>query len=145
VSGIDAAIARVDSNVLPKECFVTYKGGDRWEPIPGTGCAHWVSHQKGIPGTSGGNGCLAGFAIRVPDVKTGRQAVTLNDVQVGDIWAGRHPAHGDHTGIVTKVEPQGAGKPPKVWIKHNSTGPNGRGLPTDPYEWFKNYPGAFYR
>src|SRR5262245_33054179 len=91
--GYEAAVAAVttkNSHVEPKDCFVQYAGGDKWEPIEGTGCAHWVSHQKGFGGATG-NTCLKGFRYRVKDLvfylSTRSTLVTeLKDVKAGDIW-----------------------------------------------------------
>src|SRR5882724_7997564 len=68
--GYEAAVAAVKSknpHVEPKDCFVQYAGHDQWEPIEGTGCAHWVSHQKGY-GSGGSNTCLKGCRYRVKDL-----------------------------------------------------------------------------
>jgi hypothetical protein len=99
-SGIATAMAEVDSHISPRECFVEYKGNDQWGPIYGTGCAHWVAHEKGI--TSGGQKCQAGFTLRVSDLVSGRPKVNRGDVQPGDIWAEFEGSA--HCGIVRSVE-----------------------------------------
>src|ERR1043166_9171188 len=86
--GIDDAVSHVDRHVQPKDCFVWYKSNDNWEPIIGTGCAHWVSHQLGIHTGTGGEKCLAGFTYRVRPVVLSRMPVpAIADVKVNDIWA----------------------------------------------------------
>ena len=63
------AIARVPAHVVPRDCFVWYMDSRRgWEPIPGTGCAHYVAHRLGI---TRGAVCDAGSSIRVSDVVAG--------------------------------------------------------------------------
>src|SRR5437762_9573985 len=72
---IAAARSRVTRHVEPKVCFVWYEGGSQgWQPIPGTGCAHWVMHQlnRRVAGTLG---CLEGYPIRVSAVTVGRSRV----------------------------------------------------------------------
>jgi hypothetical protein len=89
------AQALVDGHVSPKQCFVelesTAKG---YRPIPGTGCAHWVAHQKNIQAAS--NHCLEGYAYRVAQVTSGRTKHGLQEAAAGQIWTN---ADGTHTGI----------------------------------------------
>ena len=99
------AVKKVDKHVSPKECFVWYMDGKRgYEPIPGTGCAHWVAHEKGWDnGKESSNGCKLNFLLRVKDIvkKSGREVLPA-DVVVGNVWVN---AKLDHCGIVSKVTP----------------------------------------
>lgn len=134
-SGIESAIAAVDAHVSPRECFITYRGGDTWAPIAGTGCAHWVAHQKGIRGS----GCMAGYALRVPEVIAGTSTVARGDVRVGDIWAnsGR-----DHCGIVVAVTPlPGGGN--RISIQHDSSRQGG--VRTNDFDGYFGGGGSFHR
>jgi hypothetical protein len=96
-----------------------------WQPIPGTGCAHYVAHQKNIRNGTPGQKCVAGYTFRVQPCLTGLTQVAggLGAVQVGDIWVS--PSR-DHTGIVTSVVPPAAGTapntPPAISITHASSG-----------------------
>src|SRR4051794_36170665 len=69
--GIAAAVKKVDKHVEPKECFVWYAKNDDWEPIDGTGCAHWVTHELNDKSGSVNDKCLAGFNYRVKKVIAG--------------------------------------------------------------------------
>ena len=141
VSKADAA-RLVDRHVEPKACFVTTDNGRDYRPIIGTGCAHWVSHQLGIRrGTPGGSACDLGYAIRVPDVLTGRASVLPADVQAGDVWAndGR-----THTGLVDSVtQAEKEGQKPKVVIRHCSSGQGG--VATNDWATYFRGGGHFYR
>jgi len=99
------AVKKVDKHVSPKECFVWYTDNKRgYEPIPGTGCAHWVAHEKGWnSGRESSNGCKKNYLIRVKDIvsKSGSQ-VAAKDVAVGNVWVNDKQ---DHCGIVSKVDP----------------------------------------
>jgi hypothetical protein len=91
------AIGNVNRHVTPKSCFITYTGRE-WAPIPGTGCAHWVAHQKGI---RHGLKCMAGYTLRVPDlIATLPEMTDLKEVQVGDIYVNLAL---DHCGIVDSI------------------------------------------
>jgi hypothetical protein len=87
-SGQDA-VKKVDKHVSPKECFVWFMDNKRgYEPCPGTGCAHWVAHEKRWnSGKEGSNGCKKNYLIRVKDIvsKSGSQ-VAVKDVVVGNVW-----------------------------------------------------------
>lgn len=116
---INAARARVDRHVEPKPCFIWYEGGARgWQPIPGTGCAHWLMHQLNRK-TGGGPTCLEGFPIRVSAVSVGRRPVAVANVQVNDIYV---TPSGDHTGLVVSVRAATAGGNPTITIRHDSSG-----------------------
>jgi hypothetical protein len=76
--GIAAARHRVDRHVEPKDCFIWYVSNDNWQPITGTGCAHWVSHQMNIHAGTGSDCCFSGFPT-----------AAVNDLCGGH--AGTHP------------------------------------------------------
>ena len=104
--GIVSARGRVDRHVEPKDCFIWYVSNDNWQPITGTGCVHWVSHQRNIHAGGMGDCCLAGFTYRVPVLVRSRAPVAdIGHVAVSDIWAS--PTL-DHTGLVIRVAPLGA-------------------------------------
>jgi hypothetical protein len=108
----EQARTQVDAHVEPKACFVWHQGSKQgWTPIPGTGCAHWISHQLGI---SRGLRCDAGLSTRVRDVIAGMDPVPKSGVAVGDIWRSTEVA--SHAGIVRAVLPDGAGE-----VAHDST------------------------
>ena len=116
---IHAARSRVDRHVQPSVCFVWYTGGAQgWQPIPGTGCAHWVAHQRNITGGDGGTACLEGFPIRVPTIVRGRLETAVGQVRVNDIWVNIAQ---DHTGLVVRVSPGAPGQPPQITIRHDSS------------------------
>lgn len=121
-----AAATRLDAHVTPRACFVWYENTrSGWQPIPGTGCAHYVAHQKNIRNGTPGQKCVAGYTFRVQPCLTGLTQVAggLGAVQVGDISVS--PSR-DHTGIVTSVVPPAAGTapntPPAISITHASSG-----------------------
>jgi len=119
------AVKNVDKHVSPKECFIWFMNTKTgFQPIPGTGCAHWVAHQKswkgGKPGT---NGCNEKFLIRVKDIasKSGSE-IAPADVTVGNVWVSDKK---DHCGIVCKVQPsKDPAKDPNpcIEIEHCSSG-----------------------
>jgi hypothetical protein len=98
--GIKEAAKRVDRHVEPQGCFVWYKKSDIWEPITGTGCAHWVAHQLGFRNIGYGFKCIEGFAVEIPDIIQGLQTVTIDEVQINDIYV---MPDGKHMGLVTKL------------------------------------------
>ncbi|HYR92368.1 MAG TPA: hypothetical protein VE422_50450 [Terriglobia bacterium] len=88
--GIAAARNRVDRHVEPKDCFIWYVSNDNWQPITGTGCAHWVSHQMNIQAGRAGDCCFSGFTYRVPVLVHSRIPVpNISQVRVNDIWLRR--------------------------------------------------------
>ena len=117
------AVDAVPVHVVPRECFVWYGGGPvgyPWRVIPGTGCAHWVAHQRNILATPG---CYEGYAIRVAQVTAGLTSHSLQDAQVGDIWTNDG---GTHTGIVRSVNTeQGTGNVTSVEVEHCSSAQGG--------------------
>lgn len=116
--GIGAAVVKVDKHVEPKDCFVVYRGNDIWEPITGTGCAHWVSHQIGANHGGTSEKCLADRTIRVATLIAGRPKIARADVKVDDIYV--TPAE-DHCGLVKAVTPGGA----TITIRHDSSAQGG--------------------
>ncbi len=140
--GITAARGRVNGHVEPKDCFIWYVSNDNWQPITGTGCAHWVSHQLNVRAGGAGACCLAGFTYRVPIlVHTRRPVSSVQDVMVNDIWAS--PTL-DHTGLVIRVTPPArTGGQSAITIRHDSSG-QGRVAENDFATYFHGH-GAFYR
>src|SRR5262249_3345395 len=102
------AVKQVDKHVSPKECFVWFMDNKRgYEPIPGTGCAHWVAHEKGWnSGKESSNGCKKNYLIRVKEIvsKSGSE-VAVKDVAVGNVWGNGKDGKDGHCGIVSKVTP----------------------------------------
>ena len=114
-SGIDVAVLQVDVHVVPKECFVVYKGSDTWTPITGTGCAHWVAHQLGASAGTAAENCLAGRTLKVKTLIEGRKEIARADVKKEtDIWVNEVE---DHCGLVVAVTTGAA----KVTIRHDSS------------------------
>lgn len=105
-------------HVEPKRCFLTFKGGDVWAPLPGTGCAHWVAHQLDIGNGAPSNKCLEGHTIRVPDAIQGMQEVKIDDVKEHDVWANDSLTH---MGMVTKVNRGGDAGQATIMITHDSS------------------------
>lgn len=138
---IIAARTRVSAHVEPKACFVWYEGGTRgWQPIPGTGCAHWLLHQLGRK-TGGGPTCMEGYPIRVSAVTVGRTLVAVADVRVNDIYVS---PTADHTGLVIRVTPPARpGGIPRITIRHDSSG-QGRVSENEFATYFHGH-GNFYR
>jgi len=119
-TGIEAARLRVDRHVEPKPCFIWYASANNWQPIAGTGCAHWVAHQRGIKKGSRGEQCIEGYTYRVRTLIQGLRTVEVADVKVDDIYV--TPTK-DHTGLVLRVTAsKTAGKPPTIVIRHASSG-----------------------
>jgi len=139
---IEQARKAVRGDVVPKECFIEYRGTkDGWKPISGTGCAHWVAHQKGIHKGSKADQCLAGYTMRVPIAISGKNAVVIDKVQVGDLYA---TPQKDHMGIVVRVgKAKIAGQPRTIMIEHDSSGQGG--LATNEFAQRFHSKGTFYR
>lgn len=140
---LEAAAKKVDKHVEPKACFVWYEGGKTgWQPIPGTGCAHWVSHERGYKRGSKGEQCMLGFTFRVKTMLGGMSEVKkLADVKVNDVYA--TPSK-DHTGLVVKVKADSKHPDqPKITIRHCSSN-QGKVADNEFDSYFKGK-GAFYR
>jgi len=140
------AIKQVDKHVSPKECFIWFMDSKRgYEAIPGTGCAHWVSHEKGWKGGKpGSNGCNEKYLTRVKDIvgKAGSEVAPV-DVTVGNVWINDKQ---DHCGIVCKVDsPKDSAKDPNptIEIQHCSSG-QGKVAVNDWAKYFKAG-GKFYK
>jgi hypothetical protein len=117
--GIAAARLRDDRHLEPKDCFVFYASANKWQPIIGTGCAHWVAHQRGIRRKGQGEQCLEGYTCRVRTLIEGLQRVAVQNVQVNDIYV--TPTM-DYAGLVVRVAPNALpGKPPVITIRHDSS------------------------
>jgi hypothetical protein len=133
-------VALTNRHVEPKDCFVTYRGGDMWVPFTGTGCAHWVAHQLGISNGPDWNQCLVGRTIRVPDVVFGKNKVSkLEDIKKNDIWANDSL---NHTGLVTDVKKDAKGVV-QILITHDSSGQGG--VSTNDFRTYFHGQGSFYR
>ena len=121
-AGIKAAVALVSRHVEPKECFVWYVRQDVWQSISGTGCAHWIAHQRNIQSTIAAEACLTGQVYRVRTLIHGLPTVAVSQVQVGDIYVS--PAI-DHVGLISRIVPGAANKETKIYIRHDSSGQGG--------------------
>jgi hypothetical protein len=140
-SGIAATRLRVDRHVEPKGCFVWYASASNWQPIAGTGCAHWVAHQRGIRRGGSNEQCLEGFTFRVRTLVQGMQPVAVANVRVNDIYV---TSSMDHTGLVLRVAPNPrAGQPPSITIRHDSSR-QGR-VSENEFGTYFHGQGAFYR
>ena len=95
------AVLLVPRHVEPKPCFVTHVNNiTGWASLEGTGCAHWVAHQKNFKRGRAGDGhtCTLGHPTRVKDLVFGRSPVPAAMVQRGDLWATE-----EHCGIVESI------------------------------------------
>ena len=140
------AVKKVDRHVSPKDCFIWYMDNKRgYEPIPGTGCAHWVAHEKGWnSGKESSNGCKKGFLIRVKDIvsKSGSQ-VAVKDVAVGNVWVNDKQ---EHCGIVRKVTPpKDPAKDPNPTIEIESCSSAQGRVATNDWAGYYKSGGKFYR
>lgn len=134
-----AAVKKVDKHVAPKDCFIWYKNArEGWQPITGTGCAHWVAHEKNIK--RGKNRCLAGYTGRVKDlVKAFTPVKDTAKVKKGCLWV----ADGfKHCGLVKSVKKGKDGKP-EITIEHDSVR-QGKVAVNDWQKHFKGQ-GTFYK
>jgi len=114
------ALKLVDKHWTPKDCAVELESSAAgYRPIPGTGCAHWVAHQKGI---NGAPGCADGRAIRVSQVIAGKSEYKIREAAVGDIWV--QPG-GGHTGIVRSLTKNKDGIITELEVEHCSSGQGG--------------------
>ncbi|MGC1398691.1 hypothetical protein [Candidatus Binatus sp.] len=112
---------RID--VEPKECFIRYPRHDYWEPIPGTGCARWVAHEKQIQSGRSDEKCLFGYTFRVHVLADTCSEVPLENVRSGDIWISDEE---DHAGLVIRVMPNlYPDEIPEITICHDSSRQNG--------------------
>lgn len=135
--GIKAARTKVDKHVEPKDCFVIYQGADKWAPITGTGCAHWVAHQQGI---SKGEKCLDNKTIKVTELVSGLTAYGRENAKVDDIWASSAL---DHCGLVISVTATGGSPPNTIMIRHDSSAQGG--VVTNDFDEHFKRDGKFHR
>lgn len=140
--GITAARGRVDRHVEPKDCFVWYRASNDWQPITGTGCAHWVAHQLSIRTGSASERCLAGRTYRVRSLIAARiQVPDISQVRLNDIYV--TPAV-DHTGLVVRLTPATRrGAPPSIRIRHDSSRQGG--VAENDFATYFHGRGSFYR
>jgi len=151
---VKKAQSTVKQHVSPKECFVSYEGSGKWARIEGTGCAHWVAHERNIKRGAAGAKCAEGYTIRVPDVISGARKIDrkTEEVKTDDIWAylKRDGAPYDHCGLVVKVEEvrevtkDGENVKHKISIRHCAS-TNEKGVVTDDFEKHFKGKGDFYR
>jgi hypothetical protein len=154
VQGMQIAAAKVDAHVTPSDCFVWYKNAaEGWQPIAGTGCAHYVAHQLNIRCGGPSERCLKGFTYRVPILTTGKTKITAGAtaVQVGDIWV---QTDSRHTGLVSRIDPapqsqaasapaSAPAAPPIIWITHASSAQHK--LATNRFDVYFHGRGDFFR
>jgi len=113
----------VRRDVDPKDCFIRYRDNDDWEPIPGSGCAHWVAHEKDFHSGGASDKCLFGYTHRVPVLIERFSKVPLRDVQSGDIWTNSDE---NHAGLVIRVMPNlYPDEMPEITICHDSSRQHG--------------------
>lgn len=113
-----AAARLVDRHVEPKECFIWCLGGNRWDRVTGTGCAHWVAHQNNTTKGAAIHRCLKRKTIKVSDIARGRTEIKdLASVKVNDVYI---TPKKDHCGLVSRVAlvPK---RTPKIEIQHDSS------------------------
>ncbi len=140
-AGILPAIGDVRADVTPKECFIRYRQNDDWEPIIGTGCAHWVAHEKDIQSGGAADKCLFGYTYRVHVLADICHEVALEDVRSGDIWINDNE---DHAGLVIRVMPNlYPDEIPEITICHDSS--RQHGLAINDFEHFFHGQGWFCR
>ena len=60
------------SRTIVQQAFL---GGTPWGPIRGTGCAHFVPHEKNMRALGGVAHCLEGVLVRVVDLFPGLKEV----------------------------------------------------------------------
>ncbi len=132
---INHARGRVGPDIEPKPCFVEFHGGDTWKKIDGTGCAHWVAHEIG---RNGGEECLLGHTLRIPDLIAGLSTRSLDhgrgSVSVGDIYV---TADHRHCGLVVRTEDsREPGGKIKITIRNDSSNSagTGRGVVDDDFD-----------
>jgi hypothetical protein len=104
----DQARALVDAHVVPRSCFIELESARAgYRPISGTGCAHWVAHQRGGPsGTT--NVCMLGFKYRVTELLASlyQASADLQGARVGYVWSASATSH---VGIVRAVHLEDGG------------------------------------
>lgn len=145
VQGQKSAAQLVHRHVNPKDCFVWYLGKDNWAPITGTGCAHWVAHQKGIRIGVDIHLCVEGYTIKVADIATGcKEVKVLSQVKVDDIYI--NPAK-THCGLVSKVQhlPGKPGASPIIQIEIEHCSSRQGGVGKNDFNTYFGSKGSFFR
>ncbi len=127
--GIEGARGDVGGDIYPPECFVMFHGGDTWKAIIGTGCAHWVAHEREIRSGGKDERCLLGYTLRVEDLIAGLSTRSLDhgrrNISVGDIYVTTNEGH---CGLVVSVdESREPGVNRKITIRHDSSNSSGTG------------------
>ena len=121
--------------------FIRYRRNDDWEPIIGTGCAHWVAHQKDIQSGATDDKCLIGYTYRVRVLADICSKVALEEVRSGDIWINDDE---DHAGLVIRVMPSlHPHEIPEITIRHDSSGQHG--IATNDFKHYFHGEGSFCR
>jgi hypothetical protein len=142
---IKKAQSNVRPHISPKECFIIYKGGSTgWEPPAGTGCAHWVAHEKAIKNGFASDRCAVGYSFKIPDVISGaRKLAEGEEVRKDDIYV---TPDAKHCGLVIRVKEVGEGKDKKqeISIRHCSS-THERGVSDDNFDTHFRGKGSFYR
>ena len=146
--GIIRARSRGGHDIDPRDCFVVFGGGDTWEKITGTGCAHWVAHERGIRSGGKDGDCLLGYTFRVEDLIAGLSTKSLDharsNINVGDIYV---TANERHCGLVVQIEEsRKPGDRTKITIRHDSSNSSGtgRGVVENDFDQHFHGTGDFY-
>ena len=143
---IHIARPSVGGDIDPRDCFVVYIGGDQWEKIEGTGCAHWVAHEREIRRGRADTQCLLGYTLRIEDLIAGLSTRTLDarrNIHVNDIYV---TANGQHCGLVVQVEESRVpGGKRKISIRndHSNHSGTGKGVVTDDFDEHFHGTGVF--
>ncbi|MGH7813168.1 MAG: hypothetical protein ACREQI_04105 [Candidatus Binataceae bacterium] len=108
-----------------------FHGGDDWEPIIGTGCAHWVAHERGIRQGRDDERCVKGYTFRIPILlaaKASTRSFHSNDdrtrryISVGDIYVLYEYGVPKHCGLVVRIiESSEPGGRRRIIIRHDSS------------------------
>jgi hypothetical protein len=82
-----AAVTRSPAlRALPRECFASYGGAERWLPLARGAPAHWLAHELGVRAQLGRAGCAAGHSLDRADLLAGRREVRGEPPRRGDLW-----------------------------------------------------------
>ncbi len=138
-AGQQQAEKLLSNDIEPRKCFVWYIGGNVWRAIQGTGCAHWVAHEKNITKGAPIHKCLAGCTLKVSDLILGKIKVPLDKVVVGQIYVNPGVTH---CGIVSKITKL-PGKPDKIEIQHSSS--RQKKVAKNDYATYFGGKGTFYK
>jgi Domain of unknown function (DUF4157) len=114
------AAALVTTACNDRDDFV-YRDGPAshpWRRIPGFGCAHYVSHDRGISTGPAWANCRSDRSVTVGQVVQGRTQRPLAEAQVGDVWATNSLGH---SGVVREVDAeQGRVRTEECWVSGNT-------------------------